>query len=153
MEIGYQCLCDTHIRAGAQVAKASECDTPCTANVSETCGGYNRATVFSFTCSGPPDPTPKPLPPPPPPPPSDRNLCPDYSREYCKPSIPLEDRIQMVRGYCSGMSRVRIVYSQRRSRSVRACSRTEVLYVGPCVHDTQRQNDDNVRVERGGQVF
>ena len=38
---------------------------------------------------------------PPPPTPSSPNLCPDFSREYCKPSVPLEERIEMVMSYMS----------------------------------------------------
>lgn len=100
VEDGHQCMCDTEIWPGSPLAPIGECSTPCSGNLSESCGGNYRMNVFTFSCSGNPDPIPPPPPPPPPsplPPPSNRNLCPDYSREYCKPSVPLEDRIKMVR--------------------------------------------------------
>jgi hypothetical protein len=96
VEYGHQCMCGNAAASNAKEAPAADCGMACSANATQKCGGSNRMDVYSFQCAGPPDPTPTPPPPPPPKPPTDQNLCPDFSREYCSPSVPLEERIGMV---------------------------------------------------------
>ena len=80
------------------------CTSTCPSNSSETCGGSDAIQIFKFACAGPPSPPlphGPPPPPPPPPTPSSPNLCPDFDREYCKPNVPLDERIEMVMSYMS----------------------------------------------------
>jgi hypothetical protein len=101
VEDGHQCFCGNTIDA---TRPDNGCSTPCPSNSSEKCGGSDRIEIYKFACIGPPSPAlpPAPKPTPPPSPAHESpNLCPDFSREYCKPSVPMEERIEMVLGYMS----------------------------------------------------
>lgn len=47
VEYGQECFCGNDILNGAQSAPASECNMPCNANKTETCGGSNRINLYS----------------------------------------------------------------------------------------------------------
>ena len=101
VEDQHQCFCGDKLPSPAP-KHSSGCTMKCPSNSSELCGGPDALLVFKFACAGPPSPPLPHAPPPsphPPPPPSAPNLCPDFSREYCKPEVPLEQRIEMVMGH------------------------------------------------------
>jgi hypothetical protein len=83
VEDAHQCFCGNDVGT-AKIGTG--CDQPCSATPTEKCGGFGKVLVYKFECEGPP--TPIPLGP--------QNLCPDFSRPYCKPGVDLEKRIEMV---------------------------------------------------------
>ena len=58
VEAGHQCCCGNALTNATALAADSECDTPCTGNASETCGGKLRLWAFDPTTVGPPPPEP-----------------------------------------------------------------------------------------------
>lgn len=92
VEDGHQCFCGNSTTANET---SHGCTAKCASNSSEICGGGYCVNVYEFACAGPPSP---PLPGPQPQPghkPSP-NLCPDFSRDYCKAGVPVEQRIEML---------------------------------------------------------
>jgi hypothetical protein len=113
VEDAHQCFCG-HALPKTAKPEGGGCNMPCSANHSEVCGGSGRISVYHYECAGKPTPVPPPVPspapgpprPPPPPPqpkcPGPRcNLCPDFSRDYCKPGVPIERRIDMLMAHMS----------------------------------------------------
>lgn len=90
VEAGHQCFCGSALPAGAK--KSTGCTAKCSSNSTESCGGNYALWAYKFACSG----KPTPLPPAPGHIPGSPNLCPDFSRDYCQPGVPLEERIGMV---------------------------------------------------------
>ena len=97
VEDGHQCFCAAALPKSAK--HSTGCSTPCTANRTEMCGGYGKVSVYEFACHGKPPPVPPPPPLPPPSKPNSPNLCPDFSRDYCKAGVPVEQRIEMLMGH------------------------------------------------------
>lgn len=113
VEDGHQCFCGNAITKGAKLKPG--CDTPCTMNSKqEKCGGDSRVEVYSFKCSGPvtPIPKPTPAPPTPSPPPPPQTLCPDFSRDYCKPGLPLDQRIEKFMKYMTSEDKMHTLSEQ-----------------------------------------
>jgi len=81
----YFCYCGFSVVPGAVSAPLSQCDLPCPANSSETCGGNYRLSVYEIACDGP---IPKPLAPGP--------ACSQVETRnlpFCDISLPLTDRV------------------------------------------------------------
>ena len=48
LEYASQCFCDTNLRNGATLATSdTDCNTPCSGNNAEECGGGNRLSVYA----------------------------------------------------------------------------------------------------------
>ena len=56
VEAGHQCACGNALTNASAVAPMAECDTKCTGNASETCGGSFR--VMAYAVAGVPAPPP-----------------------------------------------------------------------------------------------
>lgn len=72
VEAGHACFCDDELATPSAAAPQAECDDPCIANASETCGGNLRMQVWQVPKGPYPPAPPRPAPPsprPPPPPP------------------------------------------------------------------------------------
>ncbi|KAH8789407.1 WSC domain-containing protein [Hyaloscypha sp. PMI_1271] len=62
VEYGRECYCGNTLSPGSLGAPAPECNSPCAANSSETCGGSSRLSLYSATRPFPQTPTPSIIP-------------------------------------------------------------------------------------------